>query len=587
VNKLRRDDGGVTIANASIEVEWQFDAPALDAVERWLRAQPAYAPVGLDDRGEKTQRDTYFDSPDWRVFLAGYSLRMRSKGDASEVTLKALARPEARPEDRGPVRRAEFSEPGQIEALATSDGPVGARVRLMLRGHSIRPLFTVTTRRHTWVVRSPSSTALAEIALDDTTVSTEGGVSSTLQRVEIEELVPGGLASTRTFVEALRAACSLTPATTSKFEAGLLAAGLRPAPPDLGPIEIAPGDLDAGRAYAILRRRFGELLACESGTALGEDPEAVHQMRVATRRLRAALRVFDSVLPPEVVAARDEWRWLARLLGAVRDLDVQLELLEALRLSSPWDEANSLAPLVAQFERERTEARAALLEALGSDRYARLVGSFRGQLIAGSPGDAADTPSREVGRSIISRRYRRFRRDARLLRRRSPHAEYHALRIRGKRLRYSLELFVDLYGREGALALVSLRAIQDRLGELQDLATTDERLRGLVQTHATEMPAETLVMIGRLIERHRTRAAEVVDAFPRTLAPLARRFGRLRRAPAWRHVGPAIEEPAEDDAPSASELNTSVLIPEVMTPSLRPSRGVAWTFIRMFRKDRA
>ena len=96
----------------------------------------------------------------------------------------------------------------------------------------------------------------------------------------------------------LRAACGLQPATLSKFEAGLLARGVViPGPPDLGSTDIGP-DVTLGElAYAVLRRQLAVLRAKEPGTRLGEDPEELHDMRVATRRLRAALDLFAEVLP--------------------------------------------------------------------------------------------------------------------------------------------------------------------------------------------------------------------------------------------------------------------------------------------------
>lgn len=568
----------------SLEVEWQFEAPDLDVVERWLGSQPAYAPIALDDRGQRTQHDTYLDSADWRLFHAGYSLRVRTKDSGSEVTLKALGR-QGGP---GPARRSEFSEAGLLEAAADGDGPVGARLRLILRHAPLRPLFSATTQRHTWAVRADSAD-LAEVAVDLTTVTVEG-TTSTLRRVEVEELRPGGLDEAQAFVEALRTACGLMPATTSKFEAGLGLAGLHPGAADLGPTDITADDRGVERAYAVLRRRFGELRMQEGGTALGEDPEALHQMRVATRRVRAALQVFAPVLPPEVLALRDELRWFGQALGTVRDLDVQLEHLEALRRANAWDERNALAPLVAQFARERDSGRTALLDALNSDRYARLVESCWAQLMAGPPEGGPEDRSRQLGRRVISQRYRRFDRDARSLRRRSPPAEYHALRIRGKRLRYSLELFVDLYGREGALALASLRSFQNLLGELQDLTTTDERLRGLVRTHASELPPDTLVMVGRLIEQHRVRSAEIIDAFPTARRLVVRRFDRLWRSPRWRRGARREEEPAgETPAIEASTTVTTEGTSEPLIPDPEdagPVRNPAWTFFRMFRRDR-
>ncbi len=548
----------MTTGTGSIEVEWQFDAPDLDAVERWLRAQPAHAAFTLVDRGEKAQHDTYYDTDDWRAYFAGTSLRVRAKEGASESTLKGLARSAS-----GPAQRAEFTQPGDVAASTEGDpgadeGPVSARLRLILRGRPLRPLFTVVTRRRTWLVRS-AGTDLAEIAIDDTAIGVPGGQTATLRRVEIEETRPGGLAAAHPLVVALRAACGLTPAATSKFEAGLAAAGLRPSPGDFGPTEVSDDDRAADRAYAVLRRLFGEFLSYEAGTALGEDPEQLHQMRVSTRRLRAALRVFEPVIAPALVASRDELRWFAQGLGAVRDLDVQLEHFEALRERSGWDEATALTPLIAQFERRRADARSALLVAFEQPRYAQLVASIREALVAGPPTDAPDEASRDLARQVTMQRTRRFRRDARRIRRDSPLAEFHALRIRGKRLRYSLELFADLTGAEGARSLRALRRFQDLLGELQDLDTTDQHLRDIVTVHAAELPPETLVLVGRLMERSHARAAEIVAAYRGAVGEVLRNEDRLRRA----LRPPAPERPAppeEDDAPPPAE-------PAVETPA--------------------
>ncbi len=101
----------------------------------------------------------------------------------------------------------------------------------------------------------------------------------------------------------LRAACGLRSATLSTFEAGLLARGVViPGPPDLGSIEIEPEATLGELAYAVLRRQLSVLRAKEPGTRLGEDLEELHEMRVATRRLRAALDLFVDVLP---LRARD------------------------------------------------------------------------------------------------------------------------------------------------------------------------------------------------------------------------------------------------------------------------------------------
>ena len=574
---------------SSLEVEWQFDAPDLEAVDAWLRAQPTHASLTLEERPPKRQRDTYFDTSEWHLFHAGSSLRTRVAEGEAHTTLKGLPVRGA-----GPLSRPEYSAPDEVEAVEAGDTSVAERLRLMRRGASLRPLFVVSTHRRVWLARAGEA-VLAEIALDDTTVEAPHGATALLRRVEVEEGVPGGLDRIGAFLTAMRAECGLTRAAGTKFDAGLATAGLRPALPDLGPTRITPGDRAVDRAYAVLRQRAGEFLVRESGTALGEDVEQLHAMRVATRRLRAAMRVFDAVLPPALPQCREELRWFAQLLGAVRDLDVQLEHLEQLRSTAAWAEATALAPLVAQFERQRVEARAALLAAMNKERYACLVAALRAALLAGPAPDAPDLSSRNEGRRVILRRYRRFASDAAAMRRGSPHVEFHALRVRGKRLRYSLEPFLDLFGRAGTRALASLRGLQDLLGELQDLATTDARLRALVREQAAALPPDTLVMIGRLMERHDERADEIVRAFPRARAAVLRDFARIRRllrppAPveALGVQADPPEVPAEERGASpldAAERRALIVLPPPPRPA-RPARMAVRAFVRFFRGRR-
>jgi hypothetical protein len=157
--------------------------------------------------------------------------------------------------------------------------------------------------------------------------------------VEVEQHAVG---RARPFVSQMVDANRLTTAGPSKFESALIATGqVVPAlTADLGPTTVAP-ELTAGEvAYAVLRKQFGAFRANEPGTRLGEDIEALHNMRVAIRRLRAAMAAFRPVLAPQP-RYRDQLGWQPPY-RRVRDLDVQLERMHEWRGNFPPERAAAL-----------------------------------------------------------------------------------------------------------------------------------------------------------------------------------------------------------------------------------------------------
>src|SRR5215216_6200681 len=142
---------------------------------------------------------------------------------------------------------------------------------------------------------------LGEVALDETEIS--GEAPTRLSRIEVEVASDAGLEE---FVDGLRDALELRPTETSKFRSGLSAAGLKPeAAPDLGPTQV-DASMSAGEvAFAILRRHFATMLAHEPGVRLGEDSEDLHDMRVATRRLHATLKLYSGALPKRAGRTRE------------------------------------------------------------------------------------------------------------------------------------------------------------------------------------------------------------------------------------------------------------------------------------------
>ncbi len=356
-----------------VGVQWQFDALDLRPVERWLSTLPTLS-IGPEDQRmlsavcQPSQRliDSYLDTSDWRMARAGFVVRTRRRGRHDEINLRAAQRPEA--EHLRNLEASEELSEGGIAALGP-DGPVGRRVHAVAGRRPLRPVLQVRTRRSPYVLRV-DGIAAAEIALDDTEIVVGNGQRPMqVRRVQVD-LLPEWADALAPLILQLRAACGLRSATLSTFEAGLLARGIViPGPPDLGSVEIEPEATLGELAYAVLRRQLGVLRAREPGTRLGEDLEELHEMRVATRRLRAALDLFVDVLPLRARAFRRELGWLAGVLGAVRDLDVQLEGQAAMVESGQQD---LWADLTSLLMAERESARAEMLAALDSARWDRL-----------------------------------------------------------------------------------------------------------------------------------------------------------------------------------------------------------------------
>ena len=234
------------------------------------------------------------------------------------------------------------------------------------------------------------------------------------------------------------------------------------------------GEPIAEGARRVLRRFFDKLLAREGGIRRDDDPEDVHQMRVATRRLRAALQVVEGVYDPEQLRRfRQGLRRVAEALGNVRDLDVFSAHVVKYRDSLPQEPRAEIEPLLAAIETRRSQARDTLLDDLNVRRYQKFKRAFAtflttpGADLAGAGGIDPSTRVRDVAGSAIWRRYEQWRAHEVALANPTD-AGLHAARIAGKRLRYSLEFFADALGPNVDRVLTPLVALQENLGALQD-----------------------------------------------------------------------------------------------------------------------
>jgi CHAD domain-containing protein len=564
-----------------VEVEWQFDALDLRPVERWLVTLPTLAVETEEGGGPLTALahtprrlvDSYLDTDDWRVARAGFVTRTRHRGRHEEVTMKDM-RPA---EGDGLRQRLEVTEvlpPGGVGGLGP-DGPVGRRLHAIAGTRPLREVLQVRTRRRPFALRV-GGTDVAEVALDETVIVVGGGQRPMqLRRVEVE-VRPEWMETLEPIVRQLRASCGLQPARLSKFEAGLLAVGLEiPGSPDLGSTTISPASTMGDLAFAVLRRQLAVLRAKEPGTRLGEDPEELHDMRVATRRLRAALSLFAGVLPVRAQVFREELGWLGRLLGSVRDLDVQLAgLADMDEETADWRAGVSgddsghdpLADLSELLHNEREAARAQLLGGLDSMRWERLAKGLAAMAQQGPArrSIATRTPAVIGLPELVVARHDKVAKAAKRAKRSGAVTDFHRLRIRCKRLRYSLEFASEVYDGQTARYVRQLTAVQDELGLMQDAEVASLRLAELA-TGDTPLPTATVFVMGGVAERHRRDVARYLRGLPAHASRVGGRTWRDVRAlmddrraaaeaeqPPVRRTLRAVPSPAPEPSPAGA-----------------------------------
>lgn len=457
--------------------------PEATEVELKLRVSPAdYARLARHPAlqgGEAPELHrlyaVYFDTAQHGLWRAGLALRVRRDGALWTQTLKGAGSAEA-----GLHRRIELEAtvPGPRPDLDVyGPGPWTERLVAALAGEPLhRVCVTQFTRSTRTLHRLPD--AVIEASLDRGEIRAAGR-REPLCELELE-LKAGPPAALYELALELLDAFPVAAEQRSKAERGYaLQAAAADVPAKGAPPALDPGMTVGAALSAIVGSVLAHLQANEAGLKHHSDPEYVHQMRVALRRLRSALSVFR----PALDAARreramSEMRWLARSLGAARDWDVFMgtacaQLLEA------FPGHPGLAEYVRVFRRQQRLARQRAQRAVGSVRYQRLVLELGAwlqsrQWCAPDAGDAAAVLEQRVeayAGEVLEALYSRMRKRGRHIAQLAPE-QLHELRIAAKKLRYATHFFAGLYDAKAAHPLLDrLAQLQDALGAVNDAAT--------------------------------------------------------------------------------------------------------------------
>lgn len=282
---------------------------------------------------------------------------------------------------------------------------------------------------------------------------------------------------------------------------------------------VDPDDELTEACRKILLHQFAEMLSHEEGTKLGEDIEALHDMRVATRRMRAALLLFNEAFDPEAIKPqRKGLRDAGRALGEARDWDVFIEKAVADANTKLAGHTEGLQPMLNAWEAARAAARQQLYTLLNSEKYQTfklLYNLFLHTPGAGrrsaAPGQISPRRVRDVAPAMIYTRLEAVRTYEAIL----PFAtltQLHELRMEAKKLRYALEFFREVLGPEAREAITELKALQDHLGELHDADVACQIIRQFLDSWEAEQSglplaerASSQPIVAYLAARHADR----------------------------------------------------------------------------------
>ncbi len=459
----------------------------------------------------------WLDTADRRLRRAGLTLSYDADGDMAALTLTAPG--------VMPVTRAVPHQPQWGVDLPEEMGPAARLVDVRM----LAPLAEADVESDLIGVLDDLDKTVARVATERLRVDGRTIVT----RVEVRPL-RGYDKQAREVARQLARLEALAPATERVVETLLRDAGRLELRGHSSPGEGLTRSQTAGGAFGTL---FGQLLdAVEAnieGSLVGVDIEFLHDLRVAVRRARTALKLASRVVDePARESFAAGFRWLGAVTTPARDLDVHLLELSAMRDLLPPQLADSLAPLHKHLARQQRAAQRTLSTRLRSPAFTRLVHDCRQQLSEGFSGPSAGVPLGPLADQRVRDAWRTVLRRGRAIDATSPSEALHDLRKKCKELRYTLEFFAGLYDRKHVKTLVAeLKALQDNLGEFQDSEVQRSTVEGWAVTLAADgAPAATLVAIGRLTARLDDRQTQARAAFHDTFAAFARRGNRDRLA---------------------------------------------------------
>jgi CHAD domain-containing protein len=477
--------------------------------------------------------DRYFDTARGALRRHGFAARLRRRGDSVTLTVKSLTPEELGDELPTDALRRRIELEGVANSRLDPDGwpssPARELVDELRGGARLKGHFTI--RQHRGVRDIRANDGAAQLSLDEVEVLTGRTVVGTFAELEIES-TEGDDSLLRRLGAIIEATGLVTLGSSSKeeqarrlVERDQVAERERRLPrvPKTPGISAVDPLAEAGRK--VLRMHLARMLAEEAGTRAGDDIERLHKMRVATRRMRSMWRVFDGAYRPRVqVRYVRELKVVAAQLGAVRDLDVLIEGLDAYTAALPEPGVDAMGPLRYQLTEQREAARAALIELLDSRRYQDFVNDYLEFVETPGAGELRPAPGLPVlvrhtagGRIWIA--YEHLRAHEAVLGWADVTA-LHAIRIDSKRLRYTLESFREVLPDSADVILARIVALQDHLGNLNDADIASTVARSFLMSSGARSAPATQEAVSQYLASREATVAQLRRGLPAVWRPI-------------------------------------------------------------------
>ena len=420
--------------------------------------------------------NVYFDTVDRLLQRHQMALRMRQIGRRWLQTLKTEGK------GSGAVsRRGEWETParvvraqGRLDLARLSESPLPDLLARQKGNAELGPVFRTRVRRTQWIIERAYTTI--EVALDIGEISAKGGravLREPICEVELELKHGDPAALVDLALELLdidgKQPLALTPVARSKGERGYQLTAQRPATAVKASAKafvenVTRKATTEGALRDVVAHGLAVLTANIEMLLRYDDPEYVHQSRVALRRVRSAIRLFDREHRDVPQSLAEELQWFARTLGEARDWDVLTD--QTLPALAEGVAAQAIKSLLEKANQRRRQARQKVRKAARSPRYAALV--LRGERWCMTPAPAAAELLADAAAPALQNASKKLFKAGRFFAALTPKRR-HEVRILAKRLRYALDLFsVALPKQTTARYIEALSELQDVLGQLND-----------------------------------------------------------------------------------------------------------------------